>query len=107
MARFYGIVGFCMTKETAPGVYEVDVVEERKYCGNIVRQYTRFQPSQEGGSNDDISISDDISIVCDTYALDNMMNIRYVIYRGVKWKVRNVRPEHPRLILTLGGVYNV
>lgn len=47
-----------------------------------------------------------ISVLADAFALEHFMDIRYVEWAGRLWTVDNVTPERPRLILTLGGVYN-
>lgn len=103
MAKFYGAVGFAVDQETA-----VDVIEERpveRYCkGDLVKNNRRLDGSQQ--INDDVTVSNQISIVADPYALSHFFAIRYVKWQGVAWKVTNVDVQTPRLILTLGGVYN-
>ena len=32
--------------------------------------------------------------------------MKYVTYMGVKWKVENISVQFPRLVLSLGGIYN-
>ena len=32
--------------------------------------------------------------------------MRYVEFMGAKWKISSVEVQYPRLILTVGGVYN-
>lgn len=103
MGRFYGKVGYAETKETAPGVWE-DTIVERCYYGDITRKSSRWSNSQ--GVNDDLTITQDISIVADPYAYENFSMIKYVEYMGAKWKVTSVTVERPRLILSTGGLYN-
>ncbi len=103
MAKFYGSVGFCDMKETRPGVHE-EVITERKYFGDHIRISRRLESS--GNLNDDINVANEISIVADPFARDNFHKMRYVEFMGARWKVSSVRVEYPRLILTLGGVYN-
>lgn len=104
MAKFFGTIGFNEgTVETAPGVWEQQVVE-RQYYGDLLRNSRRLQPTDQ--LNDDINISNEISIVADPYANANFHSIRYVEFMGAKWKVSNVEVQFPRLILTLGGVWN-
>ena len=103
MARFYGEVGYGATAESAPGVWD-DVITEKKYRGDVVRNTRRYS---EGESvNDDLSVSNSISIVADDYALEHLFAIRYVKWSGVLWKVQTVEVQRPRLLLRLGGVYN-
>ena len=104
MPKFWGPVGFIELKEIKPGVWD-EVPTERTYGGNINRD---IRILQNGGQvNDNISVSNTISIVADAYANMHYHTIKYVILNGVKWKVTNVdASQRPRLILSLGGVYN-
>lgn len=103
MAKFYGKVGFLRTEETAPDVYS-EALAERSYKGDAIRNQKRYQSSE--GLNDDVVLSNNISIVADSYANENVFAIKYVRYKGVPWKVTNVEIQRPRIILTLGGKYN-
>lgn len=103
MAKFYGEVGFAETVETSPGVW-VDRIVERNYYGDVLQILRRLQPTEY--LNDDVIVSNEISIVSDPYANLNFQQIRYVIWMGTKWKVNSARVEFPRLILSLGGVWN-
>lgn len=104
MAKFYDIVGYAETKETAPGVWE-EFETARYYKGTVTRNVKKYENS--GNLNDNIAVSVNISIVADLYAEQNWFNIRYVRWAGVNWKVREVdASQRPRLILTLGEIYN-
>lgn len=103
MAKFYGSIGFAETVETEPGLYE-EVITERSYYGDLIRNGRTLQTSDS--VNDDINLSNEISIVSDQFAEQNFHSIRYVNYGGAKWKIKNVDVRYPRLILTVGGIYN-
>lgn len=103
MAKFYGVIGYFVTKETSPGVWEEDVTE-RSYYGDLIRNVRKTQSSD--GLNDDINIANEISIVADPFANENFHSMRYVHFMGAKWKITSVEVQYPRLILTIGGVYN-
>ena len=103
MAKFYGKIGYAMTKETTPGVWVEEIVE-RSYYGDAIRNIRRLQGSEN--LNDDINVSNEISIVADAFANQNFHSMRYVEYMGAKWKVSSVEVKYPRLILNIGGVYN-
>ena len=103
MAKFYGKIGYANTVETKPGVYEEQIIE-RSYYGDLIRNTRRLQSADQ--VNDDINISNEISIVADPYATNNFHTMRYAVFMGTKWKISNVEVSDPRLILTLGGVYN-
>lgn len=105
MAKFCGKVGFVQTVETFPGsgVYE-ERATERFYYGDLLQNTRRLQSSDK--VNDDINISNEISIVADPYIRENFHSMRYVVFMGSKWKVSNVDVQYPRLNLTLGGLYN-
>lgn len=103
MAKFYGVIGYAETTEQAPGVWTESIVE-KNYYGDILKISRRLQSTEN--VNDDVVVNNQISIVADPYAFLNFMNMRYVVWMGVKWKVTNIDVQSPRLILTLGGIYN-
>lgn len=103
MAKFYGKVGFGVDTVTSPGVH-IDEIVERPYYGDLTKNTRRL----ESGSylNDNVTISNEISIVADPYAYENFHAMLYVTFMGAKWKITNVDVQYPRLILTTGGIYN-
>lgn len=103
MAKWYGIIGYADNVEVEPGLHE-DQIVERSYFGDVTRNVRRLQGS--GEINDDINISNQISIVSDPYAIDHFYQMRYATYNGIKWKVTDVEVQYPRLILSLGGAWN-
>lgn len=103
MPKFFGKVGFGMTQETSPGVW-VDKITERNYRGDITKMVRRLEGSEY--LNDNLTVSNTISILADAFANENFFAIRYVQWAGARWKVSNVEVQRPRLILTLGEVYN-
>lgn len=103
MAKFYGNIGFAEPVEKEPGVW-VQKITSRPYYGDLDRNFRKLENS--GGVNDNINISNEISIVSDPYANQNFHFIKYVEFMGTKWKVSNVEVQYPRLILTVGGLYN-
>lgn len=103
MAKFYGTIGYIETKETAPGVW-TEVPTERQYYGDVLQNSRRWKPGSE--LNDDLDINNRISIVSDPYAMNNFHSLRYIEWMNTLWKVTNVEVQFPRLILTIGGVYN-
>lgn len=104
MAKFYGEIGYVIPTEKSPGVW-VDEIVKRNYYGDVNRNTRRLQSTSE--VNDNITISNEISIVADPFAVTNFHWIKYVKFMGAKWKVSNIEVQHPRLILTVGGLYNV
>ena len=103
MAKFFGAIGYAVTSETKPGVYEEQIIE-REYFGDVNRNIRKLEDSEH--LNDDINISNEISIVSDPFANENFYSMRYAEFMGTKWKITSVEVKYPRLILTLGGVYN-
>ena len=103
MARFYGTIGYVKTVETEPGMWE-EQKTERQYFGELVKNTRRLESS--GGVNDNVNISNEVSIVADPYAYENFHAMRYIKFMGAKWKISNIEVRYPRLILTIGGVYN-
>ncbi len=103
MAKYYGSVGFAETTETRPGIYTETIVE-RDYSGDLLQNIRNLQTSDS--VNDDINVANKISIVSDPYADQNFHTMRYIRFMGAKWKISRVEVQRPRLILTIGGLYN-
>lgn len=103
MAKFYGLIGYEVTVETEPGIYEETIIEN-EYYGDIIRNSRRLD--QAAQVNDNINISNQISIVADPFANDNFHAMRYIKFMGTKWKITDVEVQYPRLILSIGGLYN-
>lgn len=103
MGKWYDTIGFAEMVETEPGVWE-ESIEEHSYYGDVIRNSRRLQTADK--INDDISISNQISIVADPFAVNNIYAMRYIKFMGTKWKVSDVEVQYPRLLLTLGGLYN-
>lgn len=103
MAKWYGAIGYAVPTEVRPGVWE-DVITERNYFGDILKNRRRTEPADK--LNDDISLNHQISIVADPFALNSIQLMRYVTIMGAKWTITELEIQQPRLILTIGGVYN-
>ena len=105
MAKFYGQIGFVKTIESPEdsGIW-VDKHIERNYYGDINRIVRRWDSAQQ--LNDDITVNNEISIVSDPFANENIPWIKYVVWNGAKWKVSSIEVQYPRLVLSVEGVYN-
>lgn len=105
MAKFHGMVGFgwSVKKPNSPGTYEDEMIEF-PYYGDVIRNTRNLDPGE--GLNPNISVSNSISIVANPYAVDNFYNIKYVEWLGELWTVTDVEVRAPRLILSIGSVYN-
>lgn len=103
MAKWFGKIGYAETVVTAPGVW-VEHIVEREYYGDLNKNNRRLQSTDQ--LNDNINISNELSIVSDPYAIKNFHSMRYAEFMGAKWKISDVEVLYPRLRLTLGGLYN-
>lgn len=103
MAKFYGIIGFAEQVENVPGVHSEEITD-RPYYGDLIRNTRRYESANQ--FNDNLNISNEISIIADPFAYQNFHAMRYVEFMGAKWKISTVEVQYPRLILTIGGVYN-
>lgn len=103
--RFFGEVGYGETTEdpAGSGVW-VDSITEVQYYGDVIRNTRRLVEGEK--VNDDLSVDNSISIIADDYAVAHFFKIKYVRWEGVLWTVASVEVKNPRLILSLGGVYN-
>ena len=105
MAKYYGAVGYAESVEGTgehEGIME-DIIVERKY-GDVLRNTRRW----ESGSDilDNLRINNQFSIVADAYAYDHFFAMKYIRWMGTCWVITNVEVQRPRLLITIGGVYN-
>jgi hypothetical protein len=105
--RFSGTVGYATSTETVPGVW-MDVITERSYFGDVIRDSRRLDQSSltPPALNDNIALGNSFSILADPYAYDNFKKMRYVRWNGDTWTITNVEVKRPRLILTVGDLWN-
>lgn len=106
MAKWRGKVGYAITEEkpAGSGIW-MDTIVERTYSGDLMR-YMNSRLAIGESINDDLSINNQISILADPFAYNNFYSIKFAEFMGTAWKVTNVEVQRPRLLLTLGGVWN-
>ena len=103
MAKWYGKVGYIMQEEVRPGVWG-PTPTERIYYGDLLSGMSKW--SSSATVNDNLNVANKISIMADPFANQHFSHIKYVEFMGAMWNVTSVEPQPPRLILTVGGVYN-
>lgn len=103
MAKWSGVIGYAVDVEVRPGVHTEKIVE-RPYFGDVGRNVRRLQ----GGAvvNDGITISNEISVVSDPYAIQNFHGMRYLSHMGENWRIESAEVQYPRIVITLGGAWN-
>jgi hypothetical protein len=103
MAKFTGLVGYVTQAETVPGVWS-SIENSVVMRGDIIRQSSN---SQNGDKvNNDITLNHRVSLLGDAYSFGNYYNIGWIEIDGRKWEVSSVEIQRPRIIATLGGVWN-
>lgn len=103
MAKYYGKIGYGITEEIRPGVWE-PIIIERYYYGDVVRNTRRWHGVDS--INGDLEVSNEINIISDPYAIEHFYSMKYIEFCGALWKISNVEVQFPRIRLTIGGIYN-
>lgn len=103
MAKWFGQIGFAVTEETAPDVWTEHIIE-RSYYGDVLRNYRSNTTVND--INEGFNISNQISFIADPYAKENFYRMKYVTFMGTRWKIENIEVQFPRLIMSLGGLWN-
>lgn len=101
--KFCGGIGFAIQQETEPGIYE-PVVAEKTYYGDVLQNFRKWQSGEK--INDDIVLNNKISIIANSFAVENFGAMKYVSYLGQKWEIETAEIAYPRIILTVGGLYH-
>lgn len=104
--KFSGKIGFWEKDvETKPGVFKGKIIE-KSYTGDVLSNFRRFQQA-ENQQNENLRLTNRLSIISDLYMQKNWSSIKYVHWNGVNWSVSSIDiSSYPRVILELGGVYN-
>lgn len=105
MTRFHGLVGFVSQGEVSPGVWEANIITKRYYYGNMIRDSYSIVPTSDS-TNDNLKLSNQLSVVADSYMLSHLPDIKFVMVKGVSWRVSSIEVDHRRVIMRLGEVYN-
>ena len=104
MAKFHGEIGYVIKQETEPGVW-ADKVVEKPYTGSIIKNVHRNESS--GDVNDNFTVNNIFSIVAsEPFAYDNFQSMTYIRWLAKVWKIASAEIDRPRILLTIGGVYN-
>lgn len=105
--RFHGAVGYADEEETAPGVW-TEVITEKIYTGEITRNSRRLEPAPSvvPKLSDNLIFDNLFSIVADAFAYENFEKMRYITWNGSNWTIKSVEVRRPRLILTIGDLWN-
>ena len=103
--RYKGRIGFAITapREEGSDIYDPTIVW-KTYKGDAPRTMVQRRDSTEG-VNENIDLSQTISIVMDTFLSRNYLHICAIEFAGEFWNVKNIQIKTPRLELTIGGVY--
>jgi hypothetical protein len=103
MPKCSGVIGYALAEETQPGVW-TESITEKKYLGDIVKDNRKMVNQQE--INSSVNVSNNISVVSNKFMLDNMAFMKYITFMGSKWNINLVDIKPPRLIISMGGLYN-
>ncbi len=104
MARFHDKVGFLIPRDNQETGIADNVPVEKPYYGKILEHSRGWETGDN--VNDDLRVSNQISITANDFAFRYMSSIGYVRWKGAYWKVVSLRVKGPDIILTLGGVWN-
>lgn len=105
MSRWSGVIAYHEVTQQAPGIWsDQGQIVEKPYKGDLIRKSYRL----ENGSdiNDGVRLNNEIKVLGDQYAFDNIENMVYITCKGSKWEISSVdATRRPRLTITLGGIY--
>ena len=103
--KYFGNAGFRLKDvEVEPDAYEPQLVS-KIIKGDVVQNRYGRQNSDKS-TIDNITITNQLSIVANQFLMKHISNLVYVKFQGVKWKVVSYNIKAPRIFVDLGGVYN-
>ena len=104
MTRYLGLLGVKEPSiEVRPGVYKSGI-NEKLVSGFLITRHIRYSAleiqQQTPSANQILSIIPPQGVVL------NFETVAYITYQGLKWSVSAVKYAPPRVLMTLGGIYN-
>lgn len=102
MPKFKGLIGYGVETEVSPGVFR-DQIVSKKHSGEMLKVHIKHTPNDLVTAT---TLSNTISIIPNRFMLQHYGEIRFVVLGGSKWSIASISYEPPRIVLTLGGVYN-
>lgn len=102
--KFYGAIGYSSNSYDQDTGMSGEVVTEKSYYGDVLQNSRRYEGSDV--INQNLTLENKFSILADEHAFQHFHGIKYVRWAGGVWQVTKVDVQRPRLILTVGGVYN-
>lgn len=102
--KYVGNIGFLSSNTEVTGGIATQPIISKRYFGEIITTSSRLQTQDK--INPDVTINNSIAILLDGYLNNNLSNIVYVEFLNKKWSVSSIELRHPRVILSLGGLYN-
>lgn len=102
--KWSGLIGYSTVTETEPGIWTESIVE-KKTSGDLLTNMGRYS-ADSNTPNDSFTVSNKISIVSNSFVKENLGSMKYLTFMGSKWKISTAEIKYPRILITLGGVYN-
>lgn len=101
--RTSATLGVTGQQEVRPGIWE-DVNVEVPVLGTV-KQTTEVL---EGGDNilPRHVTTTSISVPAREVGLRDNSDIRYIIFKGIPWQIRNIVDEPPKIVIFIGEKYN-
>lgn len=102
--KYAGKIGFVKNVDKGNGIWESEITE-KTYIGDVVRNTANWK-ANEGSINDDIAINNQLSILVDPYAFENFQYMKYIEWMGSLWNIGSIEINYPRVLISIGGIYN-
>lgn len=102
--KYSGKVGFADTREITIDVYEEGIVEKHM-IGDFLRYSSQYHFVSQSTVSD-IQANHRISLIGTPYAREKFQKMVYITINGERWRISAAELATPRIIVTLGGIYN-
>lgn len=102
--KWYGRIGFIETVDKGDGVWK-PAITTKYYTGDLRRISSKWS-SSSSSTNQNLNISNQVSIISDPYLEKSLQSIRFIEFMGTFYDVTDIEVDYPRLNISIGGVYN-
>lgn len=103
MNQFVGVIGYANQVETSPGIWR-DQISEISVRGTILKNIRRW--NEQESATDNLTLQSRFSVIAPPKLVATAATMRYITVDGHSWEVTSFEIEHPRIVISIGGIYN-
>lgn len=106
--KYIGEIGYYDSESVIDGIYKKEIKSQSIKCEIIELKIDKKDASQEYQRYQDSGINIIIKFIPNKVIIKKMNSgdLLYITLNGTKWKISSISYNRPKILLTIGGLYN-